>query len=185
MRNFFSIIMNNFIYYLILIPCILVIISLLYQKMTFPDNIPDIFGWKGFIVQTDNVVDEIKKGDLIFVKNIDVEELNENDIVACRKNSKKVTINKILQIDRRLNNDSVAFKVQNSNDDSIINVTDSNIEGIYKFRIPKVGALLYLIIQPPILLSCFAVIVIIEAIWIYLAGKSDKRNIEMLKIWYL
>lgn len=101
-----------------------------------------------------------QNGDLVFIQNTDKDKLKENDIIAFRDNSNYVTIHKI-------------EKIEDSR-----NITDKDLEGVFRYKIPKLGSILYFILKPQIMITIFIIILIGGTIWIHIAGKLDKKEIN-------
>ena len=143
-------IISNLIYTIILIPLIYIAISVVWQSITRPEEIPDIFGYKIFMI-LDRNMQNVEYGDLVFTKNIDAEELEKGDVVAYRD----ITKNKVQMI-RFTGKTHI-----------------KHIEGLLVKRIPKIGATLYFIQQPLVMITISAIIVVVGGICIYIAGKLD------------
>jgi len=69
-------IISNFIYTIILIPLIYIAVSVVWQSIIRPEEIPDIFGYKIFMI-LDRNMQNVEYGDLVFTKNINAEELKK------------------------------------------------------------------------------------------------------------
>ena len=90
--------LEDIIFYTIIIPIIIVSIIIIWQKIVTPDKIPDILGYKMFIVLDENMDQETEYGDLVFTHNVDTNDLKLNDLIAFRNNTNKVTIHRIINI---------------------------------------------------------------------------------------
>ena len=72
------IIATSFIVLLVLVAALVTILSLSSKE----DDVPSIFGYTAFSIQSDSMEDEIMTGDFILGKKCDPKELNERDIIS-------------------------------------------------------------------------------------------------------
>ena len=181
-----SSVINNVIYYFVLISCAIIAISITGQRIFFPDKIPNIFGWKLFVVFDEKMVDEIKSGDLVFAKIVNTNDLNVNDAIAFRNNLGYVTIHKILKIDEE-NKQGIELKkfLLKTQDNELIDtkyVLEDNVEGKIIHRIPKLGKILYDFQKPVVLILIYSFTLIVGGIWIYIAGKLDEKDMNNTEV---
>lgn len=85
-------ILDDIVYYVVLLPLIIISLIIVYKSLRYPEKIPDIFGYKMFMVMDNNMNEAIEYGDLIFTKNVVVENVEQNDLVAVRTNENNVII---------------------------------------------------------------------------------------------
>ena len=139
-----------------------------------PNSIPDIFGYKPFIVLSGSMGSKIKTGDLVIVKEINPNTLRENNIIAFRDSENYVITHRIEKIIRTENKD-ICFRTKgdanNSSDKEII--CSSSVEGKYQFKIPKLGNIL-LFIQKPLGFIIMMMSIFILGMLIYIL--SNKKN---------
>ena len=83
---------------IILVPVLIINCSIIFQANTNEDKIPSVFGYKPFIVLSDSMESTIRKGDLIFVKNIEPRKLVKDDVIAFRDSEGTVTTHRIIDI---------------------------------------------------------------------------------------
>ena len=166
-------------YIFILIPIIVIAICILWQKIFFADKIPNILGWKGFIIINDNMTKTIESGDLIFTKIVDINALKENDIIAYRDNANYVKMHEISKIEESVNK-TRKINVKNTYNDSddVFYIQEQRIEGKYEYRIPKLGSILYCIQRPITLIILYVITCIIGGINIYISGKIDEKELN-------
>ena len=178
-----STIISNIIYIFILIPLVVVTIRISYQKIFFKDRIPDIFGWKIFMVFDENMADEIEEGDLVFTKNVNTEVLKEGDVIAFRNNVNTVTIHEILKVDEETTKGNKRYfklKAQLNETADTKYISEEKVEGMLKYRIPKLGSVAYFIQKPPVTIGISCAILIVGGIWVLIAKKLDKK--EQMKL---
>ena len=150
--NMFNIV-GNVIYYIILIPLVLITVTLVCETFFQPDKIPDVFGYKMFMVMNDYDIDNIDYGDLVFTKNINSQELNNNDIVAVRGKENLVTF---------LNSEDILI--------------EQTIEGVFVGKIPNVGNILIQLQNPIVLVAIILIILSIGMPCYYIAQRLDEKE---------
>ena len=174
-------IIEDIIFYIIIIPLIVITGVILFQVITEPDKIPDVFGYKMFMVLDGNMDTSIEYGDLVFTQNICASRLNVNDVVAFRNNTNKVTIHRISNINKQ-EEDIIFTMITASNEVGDTKfVKDSQVEGIIIHRIPKIGLIILLLQEPAIMLLIVSYILIIGLIAYYIAQELDKIDAEKLE----
>ena len=169
-------IVEDIIFYLIIIPLIVINVIIIFQVITQPDKIPDIFGYKMFMVLDGNMDTSIEFGDLVFTHNICTSNLKENDVVAFRNHTNKVTIHRILN--KKIEEKDTTFTMitaQNEVGDTKY-VKGEQVEGILIHRIPKIGLIILIIQEPPVIVLIVCIILIIGLIAYYIAQELDKRD---------
>lgn len=176
--------LEDIIFYTIIIPIIIVSIMIIWQKIVTPDKIPDIFGYKMFIVLDENMDQETEYGDLVFTHNVDTNDLKLNDLIAFRNNTNKVTIHRIINITE--DNIGKQFEMQNSRNEvgDTKYVRDAQVEGIIIYRIPYIGIIIYSIQKPHVILTLIGIVLLIGLIAYYIAARLDKRDMEKAKNCY-
>lgn len=128
----------SLIYYAILIPLLAIALMIVYQSITEPDKIPDVFGWKIFMILDGNMDESIEYGDLVFTKNIDTKMLKENDVIAFRNAQNTVTIHRIINIENKEENRLFYTNaLPNETNDTKV-VKDTKVEGKLEKIIPYI-----------------------------------------------
>lgn len=181
--SFLGIIFDTVIYFVFIIPLSIVCLSVIYQSIRYPSEIPNIYGYKIFMILDQGFDNHLKYGDLVITKNIDYNILKINDLVAFRYGKNAVKINKISDIKEDFSLDYKTNELRNIrffsfNNTKIINennnyTQDSDIEGILVNRIEKLGIVLYIIQQPLMLFGIICIILSIGMIIYYIAQKLD------------
>lgn len=158
--------------FIILILCLYIII----QKKIFPDEVPSIFGVKPFIVISGSMRPVIKEGDIIFVKEIDIERLNTNDVIAFRyAKEESVMVHRICE--KNIDGKKIYFKTKgdaNGTEDRN-KITNENIEGIYFYRIPLIGRVALFIRSKEGIIFSILVILVIFLIWQVFKIKRNEK----------
>ena len=135
------------------------------QKKTNPDEIPTILGYKPFIVLSGSMETELYKGDLAIVKNVDVNDLKVNDIIAFKDTDNYIVTHRIVEI------------IKDSG-----YVEEDNIEGIYINKISGFGNVLLFMQKPSTLIVTLIIIAVGETIFILIDNSklslSDRKELE-------
>ena len=153
-----------------------------------PNNVPSFLGWKPFIVLSETMENEIMDGDIVVVKQIDTNLLEDNDIIAYKNNNEMVIISRIIEIEKEDEKTKYKIKADNSMNKDIEYILPEQIEGIYKFRIAKLGNFA-IFIQTPIGMIVFLSIPLILLLLVQCEEstrerkyiKNSKLEIEKLK----
>lgn len=172
--------LEDIIFYLIIILLVIVSIIIICQRLVNLNKIPDIFGYKMFIVLDDNMDKSIKYGDLVFTHNIEPKNLEQNNLIAFRNNTNKVTIHRIIKITE--DNIGRQYEMQNATNEvgDTKYIRDEQVEGITIYRIPKIGLILFKIQEPYVILILIGIVMLIGLVVYYIAGRLDKRDTKKL-----
>lgn len=168
---------EDVIYLIIIIPLLIITLMVIFQSITKPNEIPNIFGYKLFMILDEKMEGTLKYGDLVFTKNINTDNIKEKDIVAFRNAMNTVTILKVEKI-AKAEDDSKVFIMQtqeNATEDTK-NVNEEKIEGIVVKRIPKIGIWIMILQEPLVTLVVIIVILINGLIAYYIAWRLDIRD---------
>lgn len=168
-------------YLTIIICCVLSIllifnISIIIQAKINKDKVPNIFGYKPFMVLSGSMESQIHKGDLIIVKTINPELLKENDIIAFRDQQNTVTTHRIIDI---VSKDGVTYFVtkgdnNDSQDQNLVEFTD--VEGIYTFRIGGIGNVLASLSKPTTIIIILLLITVAFGLGFYASTKKQREE---------
>lgn len=163
---------------ILLIPLLLINASIIIQAKTNKNVIPSVFGYKPFIVLSGSMETEIHKGDLIIVKNINPEKLKVNDVIAFKDQQETVTTHRIIEIVEKDGANYFVTKGDNnsSQDQNLVEYKD--VEGIYVFKISKVGNLLNILSNPTVIVILVFIITLIFGLLFYISNKKQV-SIEM------
>ena len=140
-----------------------------------PDEVPSIFGYKPFVVTSGSMESAINIGDLVFVKNVNIEELKVNDIIAY-KDDDIVTTHRIVEEVEVDGNK--CFKTKGDSNYTVDEdiVCKDQIEGKYVSKLAKVGNFI-LFIQKPLGFIVMMLVLLIICMLIYFV--SDKKDIKI------
>ena len=150
----------NIIIIIIIIPIFLINAIILINSFMYPDEIPSFFGWKPFIVLSGSMETEIYAGDIAVVKEVNTEDLKKGDIIAF-KNGDIVITHRIEEIIEENGQTKYITKGDNNNIVDSEYVFQEQIEGIYKFKISRLGNLAMFIQTPIGMLVCLSIPIIL------------------------
>lgn len=135
-------IIDIFLIFIVIISIIIATLSgiIIIKESISPYEVPDIMGIKPFIVLTGSMEPIIKAGDLVLVKEVNENELKINDIIAFRYTKEdEALIHRIVGIEEYEGKTFFTTKGDNNQTEDKLNIEYKNIEGIYSFRIGKIG----------------------------------------------
>ena len=124
---------------LILIPILAANIYIMIQANSNKDKVPDVFGYKPFIVLSGSMETKIHVGDLIITKLVDPKTLKEKDVIAFRDEENTVTTHRIIEIVEKDGEKYFITKGDNNDSQDQNMVSYDDVEGIYITRIPGFG----------------------------------------------
>ena len=153
-------------------------ITIVYKAYAEPNKIPSVFGWKPFIVLSGSMEDTIMPGDLILTKEIDVSELKEGDIISFRTNKYSVITHRIINIVNEEGERKYYTKGDNNDSADSDPVCNDQIEGIYRYRIPKLGAIALNLQKPIGIIICITLPLIILLIAQFADSKRKEREVK-------
>ena len=152
------------------------------QKKTNPDEIPTILGYKPFIVLSGSMETELYKGDLAIVKNVDVNDLKVNDIIAFKDTDNYIVTHRIVEIIKDNGVTKFVTKGDNNNIKDSGYVEEDNIEGIYINKISGFGNVVLFMQKPSTLIVTLIIIAVGETIFILIDNSklslSDRKELE-------
>ncbi|MBR1883656.1 MAG: signal peptidase I [Clostridia bacterium] len=168
----------DLLYYLIVSFLIIICISIIVQQHLDSNKIPNIFGFKLFMINKDYMHETLEEGDLVITKNVDPNELKLHDIVAFRNSQNLVTIHEIIQINNEDSNSKFVMKTLENEVQYNKYVNEPRIEGILCLKIPYLGKIILFIIEPIVLAMVIAVILIVGFVLYLKAKKEDEKLAE-------
>lgn len=177
-KNIFDILLD-IIYLIFIIPLLIITLMIVYQSIRYPDKVPDIFGYKLFIILDEKMEETLEYGDLIFTYNINVDELKVGNIVAFRNLANTVTVHRIEEITKTEEGSKLfMMKTQENEAFDTKSAKEEKIEGILTKRIPKIGMLIMILQEPLVMLVIIIIISIIGLIAYCIAAKLDEHDIK-------
>lgn len=155
------------------------------KKKLFPDKVPDVGGIKPFIVLSESMEPFIKKGDLVFIKEISPNELNEGDIIAFRHTKDDIiTLHRI--VEKMTNENEINFRTKGDNNEGEdrLSVKASEIEGIFIKNIEGLGNVAMFIRTPQGSLCAMLSVISIFLIWQFVKTKKVEKILHRRLIEY-
>lgn len=161
---------------LILLPILLISIVILVDSYTHPDEVPSFFGWKPFIVLSGSMETQISAGDIVVVKEIDTNELKKGDIIAFKDGNIVIThrIDEVTEIDGKT---QYITKGDNNNTQDIGYVLPEQVEGVFKFKIARLGNIAMFIQTPLGMIVCLSIPIIIIILLQTADSKKEKEEL--------
>lgn len=161
---------------LILIPILLMSIVILVDSYTHPNEVPSFLGWKPFIVLSGSMETQISAGDIVVVKEIDTNELKKGDIIAFKDGNIVIThrIDEVTEIDGKT---QYITKGDNNNTQDIGYVSPEQIEGVFKFKVSRLGNLAMFIQTPLGMIVCLSIPIIIIILLQTTDSKKEKEEL--------
>lgn len=157
-------------------------IYIMVQANLSPNKVPNVFGYKPFVVLSGSMKSEISVGDLVFVKSVDANKLKINDIIAFRDNDNLVTTHRI--VDEIEINNQRCFKTKgdSNNTEDVGTVCKEQIEGKYQGKLAKVGNIIMFIQKPlgftVMMLSIFIVCMFIFFVYSRRINKISEKELK-------
>jgi len=121
-------------------PILIMNLTIVIKSYINPNKVPDFFGIKPFVVISKSMEPTICGGDLIITKSVEPSQLKEGDIASFKEGDSVIT-HRIVKLAEN-NGESVFITRGDANNAEDLNpVTYSHVEGIYLFKISKLGHL--------------------------------------------
>jgi signal peptidase len=123
---------------IILIPALIINVTLIVKSFLYPEEVPSFMGYKPFIVLTGSMEPVFYSGDLVMVKEVEASSLQIGDVIAFREGTAVIT-HRIVQVEGAGKDLRFITKGDNNNVNDRRPVTVDQLEGIYLYRISKLG----------------------------------------------
>lgn len=162
---------------IILVPILIINLYIMIQSKLDSDKVPNVFGYKPFIVLSNSMEAEIHKGDLVLTKMIDPKKLKKNDVIAFRDAENTVTTHRIIDIVKKDGEKYFITKGDNNNTQDKNLVEFDDVEGIYIARFPSLGSMMKSLSDPVTILIVFFGITLIFVVGFSISNKRQ-RDLE-------
>ena len=174
----------NVIILIILIPILIISLILISKSYIDKDNVPSIAGYSPLIVLSGSMETEIRTGDVVIVKRVDVGSLKEGDIIAfyTDKNRQTIVTHRIVKVIN--DNGNIRFVTKGDNNNTIdTGEVDSNlVVGKYQnVRFKGLGNAAMFLQTPTGMCIMISIPVLILIIAQYIQNKKDKKELEELR----
>lgn len=157
--------------YIVLIPIILFNFTLIIKSFIHPNETPDFFGYKSFVIVSGSMEPTIRKGDAILVKEVPEEEIKTNDIISFTQGETNVT-HRIIEIIEENGVKKYKTKGDNNNSEDKEKITYQQIEGKYQLKINQFGIITNILKSKITLIVLILIIVFIY----YYKNRIEKRR---------
>lgn len=160
---------------IVLIPILLINLYIMIQANANQDEVPNILGYKPFIVLSGSMETEIHVGDLIITKNINPKNLEIDDVIAFRDEENTVTTHRIIDIVEKEGTNYFVTKGDNntSQDKNLVEYKD--VEGIYVTRIPGIGSMLSTLSEPTTIIILVLGVTIIFGVGFTITSRKERE----------
>ena len=169
---------------LILIPILISNLILIIKGYANPGEIPGYGNTKPLIVLTDSMEPTIKSGDLIIIKTIEFDDVEEGDIITFFESAKSRTTtvtHRVINIIYDENGNKLEFITQGdaNNIEDSDHVTKDQFIGIYKNRIPLLGDIAIFLKSPlGLIVAIFVPLGLLVGYDVIRRRLYDKKNEE-------
>ena len=162
---------------MILLPILFVNLVILVDSYRNPDEIPSFFSWKPFIVLTGSMNQEIASGDLAVVKDVDPNTLKEGDIIAFKVDNIVIT-HRIVEIRDDNNEKEFITKGDNNSTEDEGYVKEEQIEGIYKFKVKRLGDVAMFLQTTKGIVLCLSIPIALLILLQIIQSINDRREMK-------
>lgn len=161
---------------IIMLPILFVNGVILINSFMHPNEIPSFFGWKPFIVLSGSMETEIFAGDVAVAK--EEENFKIGDVIAFKTDDDIVITHRIINIIEEDGQVRYITKGDNNNTEDKGYVLEEQIEGIYKFKISRLGNLAMFIQTPIGIISCLSIPLILLILLQFFDSRKDRKYME-------
>lgn len=162
--------------YIVLIPIAVINLTLTIKASLNPNETPDFFGFKSFVIVSESMEPTIMTKDAIIVKEVKEDELAIKDIISFQDED-IINTHRIVDISNENGVTEYTTKGDNNQGVDKNKVTYDKIEGKYIFKIKGLGKFIELI-KNKITLVCLLVILLLLSIE---QVRFNKRRLERKK----
>ena len=163
--------MISIILYIILIPIIIFNFTLIIKSFIEPNEIPDFFGYKTFVIVSGSMEPTIMTQDAILVKEVPQNEIEMNDIISFSQGENIIT-HRVIGIAEENGVKKYTTKGDNNHTEDKKKTTYEQIEGKYQFKMSQLGVVTKMIKNK---MTLIVLVLIMIAIYCY------KHKLQMKK----
>lgn len=160
------------IIYIILIPIIIFNFTLIIKSFMNSGEIPDLLGYKSFVIVSGSMEPTIMTGDAILVKEVPQNEIKTNDIISFSQGGNIVT-HRVIEIVEENGIKKYKTKGDNNNTEDKEKITYEQIEGKYQFKINQFGVITEILKSK---ITLIILILIVIFIYFYKRKMEKKRQ---------
>lgn len=169
----------SIVLYILIIPIIVFNFTLIIKSFINPNETPDFFGYKNYVIVSGSMEPTIMTGDAIFVKEVPRDEIEINDIISFQDGG-AVTTHRIVEIVEENGVKKYQTKGDNNNakDRELVNYEE--IEGKYQFKINGFGKVIE-ILKSRVTLVVLILLIVLSYWYSYRLEKRRKERKEKRK----
>lgn len=121
--------------------------------------VPKLFGWQEYIVRSGSMEPSIKKGSIVYLDNVEFEEIEKDDIIGYQSGVNLV-VHRVISID--ISNQQLQTKGDANSDLDDYSVHSTLVVGKMLFSLPLFGYLIYFFKTiPGFIVLVFLILVIV------------------------
>ena len=150
-------------------------VVLLYMSYIDKFDTPSFYIYKAYLISTESMEPELKKGDAIIIKKVAEDQLRVNDIVTFKINGEIIT-HRIVRIDEVNSEKFYITKGDNNNVEDSDELRFSDIEGKQIIKIPHLGNIVAGLKNGIVIILVFLIALIMYLNRIEMKEKSEARR---------
>lgn len=168
---------NNRIKKIVFIFLVIILYNIVLLYMSYIDKFdtPSFYIYKAYLISTESMEPEIKKGDAIIIKKVDEEQLKVNDIITFKIDEEIIT-HRIVQINDNGTEKTYVTKGDNNNVEDHEILTFDDIEGKQVMKIPYLGKVISGLKNGIVIILVVLISLIIYLNRIEMKEKSETRR---------
>lgn len=126
---------------IIIIFAILFLGSIAIKSMIGKEETSSVFGYTVLRIASGSMEETLETGDVILIKNTNIDELSVGDIISFENESGTITTHRIIDIslNKSTGQKEITTKGDNNNTEDANKVTEDNIKGKYLLKIKGLG----------------------------------------------
>ena len=151
---------------------LIVNLTMLYEHKRAPNEIVSFVGISVFNIISESMEPTINENDVILIKQTNIDEIKEGDIVTFKKHDGTIVTHRIIKIVDSEEGRKYITKGDNNQDEDKEPVEYSQIYGKYIFKISKIGTLIEELQKNNGVISAITIMLII----VILKNSNDKKK---------
>lgn len=164
------------ILYIVLIPIIIFNLTLIVKSFLNPNQTPDFFGYKSFVIMSGSMEPTIKKGDAILVKEVPENAIRMNDIISFTTQNKTNVTHRIIGIAEENGKRKYTTKGDNNNTEDKERITYEQIDGKYQFKMSQFGVIINILKSKFTLMILVLIIILITCYKSRIKKRKEQRK---------
>lgn len=150
-------------------------VVLLYMSYIDKFDTPSFYIYKAYLISTESMEPELKKGDAIIIKKVSEDQLRVNDVVTFKINGEIIT-HRIVRIDDVNSEKFYITKGDNNNVEDSDELRFSDIEGKQIIKIPHLGNIVAVLKNGIVIILVVLIALIMYLNRIEMKEKSEARR---------